>query len=155
METFRANQKTLFRSLAHHHHNKNKTGKLNTTNLTETTYRTITAQFNSIITKTGKKHIPRGNRRVDNPNFTPEIKSLIETRENTKHSAPFPQTEETVRTVLSLNEQITTKLKLQQTQNCTNFANNLNHEDNSKKVFQIPSTPNFGKITKSNSHIPT
>ena len=31
---------------------------LDTTNITETTYRTITTQFNYIITKTGEKHIP-------------------------------------------------------------------------------------------------
>ena len=62
---------------------------LDTTNITETTCRTIASQFNYIITKTGEKHIPRGNRKVHNPNFTPEIKSLIGTREK-KHSPPFP-----------------------------------------------------------------
>jgi len=88
-----------------------------TTNITETTYRIITAQFNSLISKTGEKHIPRGDRKVHNPNFTPEIKSLIETRDNIKHSPPFPNTEVTARTVLSLNEQISTKIEQQQTQN--------------------------------------
>ena len=96
------------------------------------------------------KHIPRGNCKVHNPNFTPEIKSLIETRDNTKQSPPFPQTEDTVRTVQSLNEQIRTKIKQQHTENWTNFANNLNHKDNSKQVFQV-----LRSITKSNSQIPT
>ena len=55
---------------------KNLFASLDTTNITETTYRTITAQFNYTIYKTDEKHIPPGNRKIHNPNFTPEIRSL-------------------------------------------------------------------------------
>ena len=50
-------------------------------------------------------------RKIHNPNFTPEIKNLIEIRDNIKHSPPFPRTVETARAVQSLNEQISTKIK--------------------------------------------
>ena len=59
-----------------------------------------------------------------------------------------PQTEDTVRTVESVNEQIRTRKKQKQTQNWTIFANNLNHKDNSKKVFEV-----LRSITKSYLHI--
>ncbi|WP_435326059.1 hypothetical protein, partial [Klebsiella pneumoniae] len=37
--------------------------------------------FNTIIQNADKKHIPRGNRKKHNPNFTPEIQDLIRQRD--------------------------------------------------------------------------
>ena len=38
---------------------------------------TSIAQFNSVITNADRAHIPKGNRKHYNPNFSPEIGRLI------------------------------------------------------------------------------
>ena len=50
------------------------------------------AQFNSVITNADRAHIPRGNRKHYNPNFTREIGRLIKERERLKFNSTLPLT---------------------------------------------------------------
>ena len=68
-----------------------------------------------------------------------------------KNSPPFPHTEETARTVQSPIKQVSTTIKQHQTQNWTNFTNNLNHLRKQQENF--PSTQIQNKIKLTNSNI--
>ena len=78
---------------------------------------TTIKQFNNIINNADRKHIPRGNRKHYNPNFTPEIDSLIKQRNIHKFRSPLPHTHDTTTRIQLLNNEINSKIRTEKTNN--------------------------------------
>ena len=102
--------------------------------------------FNTIIQNADQKHIPRGNRKKHNPNFTTEIQGLIRQRDTLKHS-PTPHTPNTVEQIQALNTQINSKISEQQTLNWKTYLQTLDHRTNTSKLYKT-----LNSITLSNSN---
>ncbi|MEL7520422.1 MAG: reverse transcriptase family protein, partial [Cyanobacteria bacterium J06553_1] len=121
-------------------------------------------EFNSIIQNADKKHIPKGNTRHYNPNFTPEIARLVRQRDELKHKSPFPHTPETKVSIQSLNDIIDTKIKTKKTENWKALTETLNHKTNPTELFktikhitnsQTSTSKTHAAIASNSQHIPT
>ena len=113
---------------------------------------TAIKQFNTIINNADKHSIPRGNRKIANPNFTPEIKNLIKQRDNIKHNSIFPHTPETVQEIQTLNSEIDKQIQEQQTQKWNTFVSTLNHNTNATKLYKTLNSITRSSINTVTSH---
>ena len=66
--------------------------------------------FNSVITKAERAHIPRGNRKHYNPNFTPEVGRLIKEKDRLKFNSTLPITHDITICLQQLNTDITDRI---------------------------------------------
>ena len=121
-------------------------------------------KFNSIIQNADKNHIPKGNIRHYNPNFTPEIANLIKQRDRLKHNSPFPHTPDTKARIQFLDDNINTKIKTKKTENWKTLVTTLNHTTNTSKLYktlknitnsQTSTSKTHAAITSNTQHIPT
>ena len=94
-----------------------------------------TSQFNDIINNADKRHIPKGNRKHYNPNFTPDINRLIRERNNLRRT-PTPHTQITTNRIHELNTEINTKLAQKQTENWLAFQETLDYKTNPSKLHK-------------------
>ena len=90
--------------------------------------RTSIAQFNSVITNADRAHIPRGNRKHYNPNFTPEKGRLIKERVRLKFNSTLPLTHAITMRLQYLNNDNSDRIYEQKTQNWRAFITTLNHK---------------------------
>ena len=120
--------------------------------------------FNSIIQNADKLHIPKGNRRHYNPNYTTEIANLIKQRDRLKHASPLPHTRDITDRIQALNREINNKLNDKKTENWRAFVTTLNHNSNPTKIYktlksitqsQEQVTKTHAAITANLQHIPT
>ena len=121
------------------------------------------ARFNSIIQEADKKHIPKGNRKNHNPNFTSEIYALIRERNNLRKT-PTPHSHNTSLRIQALNSQITNKIREQQQENWNSFLETIDHRSNTKKLYKTMrdiatsnsnQPPSHASITNNTDYIPT
>ena len=121
-------------------------------------------KFNNIILNADKHHIPKGNRRHYNPNFTPEIARLIRQRDSLKHNTPLPHTQDTITRLQQLNREINNKIYTKKTENWKTFVSTLNHATDSSKLYktlksisksQTDSSRTHAAITSTTQHIPS
>ena len=85
---------------------------------------TSIAQFNSIITNVDKAHIPWGNRKHYNPNFTPEIGHLIKERDRLKFNSLLLPTQDITMYLQYLNNEISDRIYEQKNTKRESIHNN-------------------------------
>ena len=86
---------------------------------------TSIAYFNSVIANRHRAHIPRGNRKHYNPNFTPEIWRIIRERDRLKFNSTLPLTHDITMRLQYLNNDISDRIYEQKTQNWRSFITTL------------------------------
>ena len=110
------------------------------------------AAFNNIILNADKHHIPKGNRRNYNPNFTTEINRLIKQRNDLKHKSPTPHTQDTTARIQALNLEITNKIQARKDERWQTFASSLDHTTNTSKLFKTIKNISNSKTCSTKTH---
>ena len=95
----------------------------------------IVFEFNKIVNRADKQHIPKGNRKNYNPNYSPEIKRLTNEYNNLRKS-PTPHSQATSQRIQELSEQIYRLHKEQQTEQWKKFVATLDHTTSAAKLFK-------------------
>ena len=115
---------------------------------TEQIANNTTIHFNDIINNADKAHVPKGNRKHYNPNYSIDIKRLIRERNNLRKT-PTPHTQITTERIHELNTQINNRLIDKQIQNFNAFKETLDYRTNPSKLHRT-----VRSITNSNSGVP-
>ena len=84
-----------------------------------------------------------------NPNFSPEVKRLIQQRDALKHATPHPLTLETVNEITALNTDISSLINTIKKQNWATFLETLKHSSNISKLYRT-----LNSITLSHTNTP-
>ena len=143
-------------------HGANRTTVLRLQLHSITNIETSITQFNSVITNADRAHIPQGNRKHYNPNFTPEIGRLIKERDRLKFNSTLPLTndittrlqyintgDDCLNRLQYLNNDISDRIYDQKTQNWRSLTT-LNHKTGTSELYKT-----LKSITQSNTGITT
>jgi hypothetical protein len=104
--------------------------------------------FTGILVNAGRRHIPRGNFKTRNPNFSPDIKNKIIERDTIRHQ-PF-KTQDLINRQAQLTADIDNLIELKQQENLKSYLDELDPFSSSKKFWrQINSIHNSTSATPS------